>query len=273
MSTRTVKQITALQRMLITIEYDGTGLVGWQRQNNGPSVQQFLEQAAEKLTTMPTLIQGAGRTDAGVHASAQAAHLDVPAHLSANAVVNGLNAWLESRQISVVAARPVAPTFNARFDAAGRAYRYRIYDQRQPAALRRNFVWHHHKALDTEPMQQAAQHLVGKHDFTSFRARACQARSPVRSLNNLEVARRGDEVHITAYAPSFLHHQIRNIAGTLALVGSGKWQPDDVRTALLAKDRSAAGPTAPPQGLCLTDIVYPEALLAARPPVSPPVSP
>lgn len=247
-----------LQRMLITIEYDGTGLVGWQRQNNGPSVQAYLEAAAEKLTNRETPIQGSGRTDAGVHATAQAAHLDVPASLNSFAVVNGLNAWLENDQISVLSARPVGPDFNARFDAIDRGYLYRILDRRTPSSLRRHQLWHHRTALDIEAMHKAAQFLVGQHDFTSFRATGCQASSPLRTLNSLSVSREGDEVHIRARARSFLYHQIRNFAGTLALVGTGKWQTEDVRTALAAKDRTKAGPTAPPQGLYLTDIVYPE---------------
>ena len=247
-----------MQRMLITIEYDGTGLVGWQRQNNGPSVQAYLEAAAEKLTNQKTAIQGSGRTDAGVHATAQAAHLDVPASLNSFAVVNGLNAWLETGQISVLSARPVHQDFNARFDATDRGYLYRILDRRTPSSLRRQQLWHHRTTLDVEAMHEAAQRLVGQHDFTSFRATGCQANSPLRTLNSLTVSREGDEVHIKARARSFLYHQVRNFTGTLALVGTGKWQADDVSAALAAKDRTKAGPTAPPQGLYLTDIIYPE---------------
>jgi len=169
-----------------------------------------------------------------------------------------LNAWLENDQISVLSARPVGPDFNARFDAIDRGYLYRILDRRTPSSLRRHQLWHHRTALDIEAMHKAAQFLVGQHDFTSFRATGCQASSPLRTLNSLSVSREGDEVHIRARARSFLYHQIRNFAGTLALVGTGKWQTEDVRTALAAKDRTKAGPTAPPQGLYLTDIVYPE---------------
>ena len=250
-----------MQRMLITIEYDGTGLVGWQKQDNGPSVQAYLEAAAEKLTNRKTPIQGSGRTDAGVHATAQAAHLDVPASLNSFAVVNGLNAWLEDDQISVLSAHPVGLDFNARFDAIDRGYLYRILDRRTPSSLRRHQLWHHRTALDVEAMHEAAQLLVGHHDFTSFRATGCQARSPLRTLNSLSVSREGNEVHIRARARSFLYHQIRNFAGTLALVGTGKWQAEDVSTALAAKDRAKAGPTAPPQGLYLTDIIYSESKL------------
>lgn len=247
-----------LNRMLITIEYDGTGLVGWQRQDNGPSVQAYLEDAAAKLTGQVTPVQGSGRTDAGVHASCQAAHLDVPVSLDERAVVNGLNAWLESDQVSVLSARRVAADFNARFDAIERAYLYRILDRRMASALRRYQVWHHRTSLNVDAMQSAAQMLVGRHDFTSFRATGCQASSPIRTLDSLQVSRYDDEVHIHARARSFLYHQIRNFAGTLALVGTGKWQPEDVATALAAKDRTKAGPTAPPQGLCLAEIKYPD---------------
>ena len=257
------KTSPALQRMLITIEYDGTGLVGWQRQDNGPSVQAYLEAAAKKLTNQPTPIQGSGRTDAGVHACAQAAHLDVPASLNSYAVVNGLNAWLETRQISVLSAQPVEAEFHARFDATERGYLYRILDRPIPASLRRQHVWHHRRKLDVEAMNEAAQQLVGQHDFTSFRATGCQANSPMRTLDSLSVSRAGDEVHIRARARSFLYHQVRNFTGTLALVGTGKWTPEDVKTALEAKDRAKAGPTAPPHGLYLTDIIYPKEKLDA----------
>ena len=248
-------------RMLITVEYDGTGLVGWQRQNNGPSVQACLEAAAEKLTSRKTPIQGSGRTDAGVHASAQAAHLDVPTSLNTNAVVNGLNAWLDCPQVSVLNARRVGQDFNARFDATERSYLYRILDRRTPSALRRHHVWHHRTKLNVDAMHEAAQYLIGKHDFSSFRATGCQANSPVRTLNSLSVTRSEDEIHIRAHARSFLYHQIRNFAGSLALVGAGKWQAEDIRIVLEACDRTKAGPTAPPQGLYLTEIEYsPESL-------------
>ena len=246
----------SLQRFLITIEYDGAGLVGWQRQDNGPSVQQYLEQAAAQLCSQPTPIQGSGRTDAGVHATGQAAHLDVPAHLDARAVRMGLNAWLKTDQIAVLSARLVDNNFNARFDAVKRYYCYRILDRATPSALDRHRVWHHTKALDHQAMMQAAQHLVGHHDFSSFRASLCQARSPVRTLDRLDVMRVADEVHIIAEARSFLHHQIRNFAGSLVKVGSGKWPPEKMAEILAYKDRSKAGPTAPPHGLYLTKIDY-----------------
>lgn len=245
------------QRMLITIEYDGHHLVGWQVQENGPSVQAYLEAAAEKLTTQKTLIYGAGRTDAGVHATAQAAHLDVPDHLDERAIVMGLNSWLETRQVSVLSARAVPADFHARFDARERRYLYRIVDRVEPSALERLRVWHHRGKLDVSTMHEAAQRLVGHHDFSSFRAAGCQANSPLRTIDELTVTRVETEIHIRARARSFLHHQIRNFTGSLVRVGSGKWSADDLGQILAAKDRTQAGQTAPPHGLYLTGVSYP----------------
>lgn len=245
-----------MQRMLVHIEYDGTNLVGWQRQDNGPSVQAFLEQAAEKLTTRPTPVQGSGRTDAGVHATAQAAHLDVPSTFTATDVMRGLNALLETDQISVLSAKPVAATFNARFDALQRSYLYRILARPAPSTLRRNAVWHNRSKLDIAAMHEAAQTLIGRFDFSSFRAAGCQANSPVKTMDYLSVLQAGDEIHITAKARSFLYHQIRNITGSLVQVGMGKWDLATFIKIRDAKDRAEAGPTAPPQGLYLTHIDY-----------------
>ena len=255
MSTETASP--ELKRMLIRLEYDGTGLVGWQRQENGPSVQASLEQAAAKLTTRPTPVQGSGRTDAGVHATGQAAHLDVPVHLDENAVVRGLNAWLDTAQISVLSATAVEDGFNARFDAVQRRYLYRILNRHTPSALRRDYVWHHRAPLDSEAMQAAAQTLIGRYDFSSFRATGCQASSPLRTMDALSVTQHNDEIHITAHARSFLYHQIRNITGSLVQVGTGKWSIDHFITVRDAKDRTQAGPTAPAQGLYLTQVNYP----------------
>jgi len=247
-----------MTRMLITIEYDGTGLVGWQTQSTGPSVQEYLEAAAKKLTGMDTLVYGAGRTDAGVHATAQAAHLDVPDKLDARAVMRGLNAWLKTDQICVLSARPVDDGFHARFDARERRYLYRVYSAQVAPALERQRVWYQKRPLDIEAMQKAATYLLGKHDFTSFRATACQADSPVRTLDKLELTQTGDEIHITAAARSFLHHQIRNITGSLVQVGLGKWPAEKMRDVLVACDRKEAGPTAPAHGLYLTGVDYDE---------------
>lgn len=246
-----------MRRILITIEYDGGPFHGWQRQVNGRTVQQVLEEAAHQLTGQETLVQAAGRTDAGVHASGQAAHLDVPEKFDAERVMAALNALVGQQPVSVIAAREVPADFHARFSAIGRRYLYRILPRRQPPALDLGRVWHHKTALDTDAMQCAADMLIGRHDFTSFRATHCQADSPVRTLDTLDVASAGAEIHIHAAARSFLHHQVRNMVGTLALVGAGKWHPEQVAAALAACDRSAAGPTAPPEGLYLTAVSYP----------------
>ena len=246
------------KRILITIEYDGAPFVGWQRQDNGASVQAALEAAAEAFIGVPTPITGAGRTDSGVHATGQAAHLDVPEKFDANRVMRALNAHLGAVPVTVHSAREVPATLHARFSATGRRYLYRILPQRQKPALDLGRVWHHRKPLDSERMHAAAQILVGRHDFTSFRASQCQASSPVRTVDRLSVQRVGDEIHLQAEARSFLHHQVRNIIGTLALVGIGKWDIADLQQALAACDRAAAGPTAPPWGLYLVGVDYAE---------------
>ncbi len=245
------------RRIFITIEYDGTPFVGWQRQVTGLSVQQVLEEAAAKLTGGDILVQGAGRTDSGVHATGQVAHLDVPDKFEANRVMEALNALTGDHPVSIIEAREVDGKAHARFSATERRYLYRLLPRRQPPALDHGRVWNHRGTLDPGVMQAAAAHLVGRHDFTSFRASQCQADSPVRTLDELRIEPQGEELHIHVAARSFLHHQVRNIVGTLALVGSGKWTEDDVAAALAAKDRSAAGPTAPPEGLYLTGVIYP----------------
>ena len=245
------------RRIFITIEYDGTPFVGWQRQVTGLSVQQVLEEAAAELTCGEILVQGAGRTDSGVHATGQVAHLDVPDKFDANRVMEALNALTGDHPVTILDARAVDGEAHARFSATGRRYLYRLLPRRQPPALDHGRVWHHRGTLDADAMQLAAAHLVGRHDFTSFRASQCQADSPVRTLDELRIESQGEEIHIHAAARSFLHHQVRNIVGTLALVGVGKWTGEDVAAALAAKDRSAAGPTAPPEGLYLTEVTYP----------------
>ena len=245
------------RRIFITIEYDGTPFVGWQRQVTGLSVQKVLEEAAAELTGDDILVQGAGRTDSGVHATGQVAHLDVPDKFDANQVMEALNALTGDHPVSIIQSREVVREAHARFSATGRRYLYRLLPRRQPPALDYGRVWHHRGSLDPGAMQAAAAHLVGRYDFTSFRASQCQADSPVRTLDELRIEPQGEELHIHAAARSFLHHQVRNIVGTLALVGAGKWTEDDVAAALAAKDRSAAGPTAPPEGLYLTGVIYP----------------
>jgi tRNA pseudouridine38-40 synthase len=246
-----------MPRYKITVEYDGTGLVGWQRQASGLSVQEILETAVERFCGSAVRVHGAGRTDAGVHALAQAAHLDLPRAAEPDEIRGALNHHVRPHAVSVLAVEPAPASFNARTSARGRHYRYRILNRRAPPALERNRVWHVGPPLDVEAMQAAARHLLGKHDFSTFRDALCQAKSPVKTLDALDIARTGEEVVLEARARSFLHHQVRNIVGTLKLVGLGKWSPDHVKRALEARDRRAGGPTAPAQGLCLVAVIYP----------------
>lgn len=245
-----------MKRFFITIEYDGTGLVGWQRQQAGESVQGFLEKAAFDLTGQEVVVQGSGRTDAGVHALGQIAHLDVPEKFDEKAILLGLNAKLQSKQVKVLKAEQVSDELHARFSARKRSYIYRILNRKIGTALGREFLWHVPYPLDIAAMQEGASHLLGVHDFTSFRASACQAKSPIRSIDKIAIDKQGDEIEIHVSAISFLHNQVRNITGTLAQVGRGKWHPDDVRKALEAKDRAKAGPAAPPHGLYLSKIEF-----------------
>ncbi len=247
-----------MPRYKLTLEYDGTGLVGWQRQGNGLSVQEILETAAERFCGKRVTVFGAGRTDAGVHALAQVAHLDLPRETNLETIRSALNQHVKPHAVSVLNAERVADSFDARRSARGRVYLYRILNRRPPPAVERGRGWHVGPELDAEAMHEAAQALVGKHDFSSFRDTMCQAKSPVKTLDALEVAREGDEIRIEARARSFLHHQVRNMVGTLKLVGAGKWDKSDVEKALAARDRRAAGPTAPPDGLYLVRVVYAE---------------
>jgi tRNA pseudouridine38-40 synthase len=243
-------------RYRLTLEYDGGPFVGWQRQDNGASVQGALEDAIEKLSGARVTVTGAGRTDAGVHAYGQVAHFDLEKEFAPGKVRDALNHYLRPAPVVVLEAAMVDAEFHARFSARGRHYLYRILNRRSPPGLEIGRVWHVSPKLDAEAMHAAAQALVGQHDFTTFRAAECQAQSPVKTLDLLDVSRRADEIHIEASARSFLHHQIRSFAGTLKLVGEGKWQPRDVAKALAAKDRSACGPVAPPDGLYLVKVEY-----------------
>ncbi len=245
-----------MPRYKLTIEYDGAGLVGWQRQENGPSVQGALEDAIAKFCNERVTVYGAGRTDAGVHALGQVAHIDLAKEAPADTVRDAINAHLRPAAIAVLAAETAPQDFHARFDATGRHYRYRILNRRAPPTLERGRVWHVGAPLDAGAMHEAGQILVGKHDFSSFRAAECQAKSPVKTLDALTVSRLGEEIEVAVRARSFLHHQVRNFVGTLRLIGEGKWSPADLQAALAAKDRARGGPTAPAEGLCLVAVIY-----------------
>ncbi|MGB1875681.1 MAG: tRNA pseudouridine(38-40) synthase TruA [Rhodospirillaceae bacterium] len=247
-----------MPRFKLTIEYDGTGFVGWQRQINGLSVQQVMEEAALAYCQTKIIVHGAGRTDAGVHALAQVAHVDLPRNDDGRKVRDAFNAHLRPHPVAVIEAEEVSEDFHSRFQAIERSYVYRIVTRRAPVALEKNRAWWLPRDLNAVAMHEAAQRLVGQNDFTSFRATECQAKTPVKTLYSLDVERTGDTVEIRAQARSFLHHQVRNMVGTLSLVGEGKWTADDVTDALNAKSRPAGGPTAPPEGLYLAAVRYPD---------------
>jgi len=243
-------------RYRLTLEYDGGPFVGWQRQDNGPSVQGALEDAVEKLSAERVTVTGAGRTDAGVHALGQVAHFDLEKDFAPDKVRDALNHFLRPSPVVVLEAAIAPADFHARFSATGRHYLFRLLNRRSPPALDAGKVWPVPMKLDAEAMHHAAQHLLGQHDFTTFRAAECQAQSPVKTLDRLYVSRRADEIHIEASARSFLHHQVRSIAGSLKLVGEGKWSARDLKAALDAHDRAACGPVAPPDGLYLVKVDY-----------------
>lgn len=246
-----------MPRYRLLVEYDGTPFNGWQRQDKGMSVQGVLEAAVEKLCGQPCTLHAAGRTDAGVHASGQVAHVDLPRDYPADTVRDALNYHMKPKPVAVVAAEAVGEDFHARFSATGRAYLYRIINRRAPLALEQNRAWWVPVTLDAEAMAEGARRLLGHHDFTTFRASECQAKSPMKTLDVLDITRHGEEIRIVAEARSFLHHQVRNMVGTLKLVGEGKWSPDDMAKALEARDRTKGGPTAPAAGLVLTGVKYP----------------
>jgi tRNA pseudouridine38-40 synthase len=245
-------------RWRLTIEFDGGPFMGWQRQEHGPSVQQTLEGALERMTGEQAAFSAAGRTDAGVHALAMSAHVDVGRELTAHRLREGLNALVRPQPVSVLEVEPVADDWHARFSCVRRRYLYRILNRRAPPALDRGRVWHLAVPLDLESMREGAAHLVGRHDFTTFRSAQCQSDSPVKTLDRLEVSSVGEEIQITAAARSFLHHQVRSMVGCLAMVGRGQWRPDDMRKALEARDRAALGFNAPPHGLYFVEAVYPD---------------
>jgi tRNA pseudouridine38-40 synthase len=245
-----------MPRYRLTIEYDGGPFVGWQRQARGVSVQAVLEGAFARFVGAEPDTVAAGRTDAGVHALGQVVHVDLARDWPPRTICDALNHHLRPHPVSVLAAEAVPATFHARFSARGRRYVYRILNRRAPPAIEAGRVWHVGPPLDDAMMRDAAAALVGHHDFTSFRAASCQSASPVKTLDRLDVSRAGAEIRVEAAARSFLHHQVRNLVGTLALVGHGRWSRADVVAALAARDRAAAGPTAPAEGLYLVSVAY-----------------
>jgi tRNA pseudouridine38-40 synthase len=245
-----------MTRFRLVIEYDGAPFVGWQRQENDLSVQQVLEDAVFAFCGERPVSVAAGRTDAGVHALGQVVHLDIAKDCSPETLRDAVNFYLKPHPVAVLAAEVASPDFHARFQAIGRRYLYRIVNRRPPLVLERGRAWWVSRPLDAAAMQDAAQLLVGHHDFTSFRSSICQAASPVKTLDRLEVERDGEEIRVHAASRSFLHHQVRNMVGSLKLVGEGRWSAADIAAALAARDRRAAGPTAPPEGLFLVEVRY-----------------
>jgi tRNA pseudouridine38-40 synthase len=246
-----------MPRYRLLLEYDGTPFQGWQRQANGPSVQAALEQALLACSGEAASVVAAGRTDAGVHALGQVAHVDLGRAWAPERLAGALNSHLRPASVVVLEARATSPKFHARFSAVGRRYLYRILNRRSPSVLEPDRAWHVPLPLNDEHMHLAAQCLVGTHDFTSFRGSECQSASPVKSLALIHVRRAGDAIELRVAARSFLHHQVRNIVGTLKLIGAGKAPVDHVRRVLAARDRAAAGETAPARGLYLEGVDYP----------------
>ena len=247
-----------MTRFALTLEFDGGPFFGLQRQGHGPSVQQAVERAVLEVTGETVTMHSAGRTDSGVHALAMVSHVDIAKPLTPFRLMEALNAKLRPEPIAVLACEPKPDDWHARFSCIGRRYLYRIRNRRPPLTLERGRAWHVARPLDAEAMQRAAQALVGRHDFTTFRSAHCQADSPVKTLDRLEVTREGDLVTIEAAARSFLHHQVRSMVGTLALVGLGQWSEAQVGEALAARDRAALGLNAPAEGLYFVRAIYPD---------------
>jgi len=245
-----------MQRYKLTIEYDGTPFSGWQRQDDRLTAQGVLEAALSSFLAQPTEVFCAGRTDAGVHARGQVVHVDLPQPREPRQIIRGLNTLMLPHPVVVTHAETVSPDFNARTSAQRRHYEYHIVNRHARLAIDEWRAWYIRKELDIEAMREGAKHLIGHHDFNSFRSTQCQAKHAMRTLDTLDVQREGDRVIVRTSSKSFLHHQVRNLVGTLALVGHGKWQPDDVRKALEAKDRRAGGPTAPAHALYFMRVDY-----------------
>jgi tRNA pseudouridine38-40 synthase len=246
-----------MTRFRFTVEYDGSPFMGWQRQVHGPTVQAAIEAAIQAVTGSVAEVHAAGRTDAGVHASAMVAHAEIETGLTPFRLMGAINAHLRPQPVAILDCAQ-APGFHARFDCIGRRYRYRIINRRAPLTLDAGRAWLVPAALDAPAMHAAAQMLVGRHDFTTFRSAHCQASSPLRTLERLDVLRRGECIEVYAAARSFLHHQVRSMVGCLKMVGAGQWTPDDLAAALAARDRTALGLNAPPDGLCFIGALYPD---------------
>lgn len=245
-----------MPRYKLVIEYDGTPYAGWQMQNNAPSVQGSLRDAIAAFCGEPFIPRGAGRTDSGVHALGQVAHIDLTGDWPASTVMKAVNFHLRPAPVAILSCEQVDSEFDARFSATARHYLYRIVNRYAPLAMDRNHAWRVWPHLDEQTMDDAARHLIGLHDFTTFRASQCQAKSPVKNLDLLTVERDGEEIRVRASARSFLHHQVRSFVGSLKLVGEGKWSPDDLKTALEARDRTRCGAMAPADGLYLIGVDY-----------------
>ena len=238
-----------MTRFALTVEYDGRPFMGWQRQDHGPTVQAAIEAAVQRITGETVAVHAAGRTDSGVHALGMRAHVDVERTITPFRLMEALNALLRPDPVAILACEPVADDWHARFSCIARHYEYRIVQRRAPLTWEKGLAWRVPADLDAEAMADGAARLVGRHDFTTFRSAHCQAASPLRTLDRLDVARDGERITVRASARSFLHHQVRSMVGCLALVGQGKWSPADMTKALEARDRSALGLNAPPDGL------------------------
>jgi|SRR5690554_4820302 len=247
-----------MTRFALTLEYDGRPFMGWQRQDHGPSVQQVVEQSILSITQQDVRVHAAGRTDAGVHALGMRTHFDLETRLTPFRLMEGINAGLRPHPVAVLACDIVADDWHARFNCIGRRYVYKITNRRAPLTLDKGHSWQVAPPLDAGAMHEAAQILVGQHDFTTFRSVHCQAQSPVKTLNSISVTRFDEEIEVEVAARSFLHHQVRSMVGSLKMVGTGKWTGDDLREALEARDRRALGFNAPPDGLYFVEAVYPD---------------
>lgn len=246
-----------MTRFALTVEYDGRPFMGWQRQAHGPSVQEAIETAVHAVTGETVAVHAAGRTDAGVHATGMRAHLDIERTITPFRLMEALNALVRPAPVAILACEAVADDWHARFSCVARHYEYRIITRRAPLTFEQGLAWRVPTPLDGAAMAEGAARLVGRHDFTTFRSAHCQAESPLRTLDRLEVIQQGERISIFASARSFLHHQVRSMVGCLALVGQGKWSADDLQAALEARDRTRLGLNAPPDGLYFRRADYP----------------